>query len=191
MTCRAMLSARVTRTLIRETSIEALPSGLANMNARRMVVPRTRAPEGGDGRGQPAITSMAPDLPNSEGMRRMRGSPPGDAGLSKPCLAQTKRHVRPHCAAESFVPRCEPCGGEDLSSYPSTADAALRSRLPAELRCRLPAVRETGMRDARQLRAECLHVLLCLCVVRSTFCLFLDLLRPPVGLSGCVNFVIE
>ena len=37
-------------------------------------LPRTRAPEGGDGRDKPEIASMAPDLPNPDGMRRMRGS---------------------------------------------------------------------------------------------------------------------
>ena len=45
--------------------------------------PRTRAPEGGDGRGQPEIASKAPDLPNPDGMRRMRGRAPGSGSASK------------------------------------------------------------------------------------------------------------
>ena len=43
------------------------------MRRYRGLPPRTRAPAGGDGRDKPEIASMAPDLPNPNGMRRMRG----------------------------------------------------------------------------------------------------------------------
>ena len=80
--------------------------GLAYINAQRVVVPRTRALEGGDHLGSPEIASKAPGVPNPDRLRRMRGSPPGDAGMSKSMPGYiaslrgglpAKAHCGPYC----------------------------------------------------------------------------------------------
>ena len=90
-----------------------LQRGLALMIARRSVVPRTRAPAGGDHLGLPEITSKVPGVPNPNGMRRMRGTSSLDAGLSEAVLGPNGA-IRgliiawPLCSGHL----CARCGGE-------------------------------------------------------------------------------